>query len=60
MSLVSLVGRFALMGAALAVALNFPHRFSFWTTAVGIFAVQINILGEQMLRGLLKRRPSEG
>ena len=60
MSLVSLVGRFALMGGALAVALVFPRRFTFAAAVVGIFSVQINILGEQMLGGLFKRRPSEG
>ena len=49
MSLISWLIRFAVMGAALAIAHYFPRVFSFIACAAGLFAVQLSLVLDHAL-----------
>jgi len=53
MSLMSLVLRFALMGAALAICLKFPGQFAVAACIPALFAVQFVILADRFAGGRL-------
>ncbi|MCF8034268.1 MAG: ATP synthase subunit I [Desulfarculaceae bacterium] len=58
-TVVSVVLRFALMAAALAVALSMPARVAPLAVAAGLFMVQFTLLSDRFMGGRLVGSPSE-
>ena len=58
LSLFSIIIRFAVMGAALAVSISFPQTFSIYTCVPGLFAVQVCLVVNHFLPDWLVAKAS--